>query len=55
MKVILQKRVKARLHKNSCKNACLDIENGTSKLRNSENFEGERNANDNQAVLLENR
>ena len=55
MKVILQKRVKARLYKNSCKNACLDIENGTSKLRNSENFEGERNANDNQAVLLENR
>ena len=33
----------------------MEIENGTSKVRNSENFEGEGNANDNQAVLLENR
>ena len=41
--------------KNSCKNACLEIGNGTSKVRNSENIEGERNANGNQAVLLENR
>ena len=41
--------------KNSCKNACLEIGNGTSKVRNSENIEGERNANGNQTVLLENR
>ena len=41
--------------KNSGKNACLEIGNGTSKVRNSENIEGERNANGNQAVLLENR
>ena len=41
--------------KNSCKNACLEIGNGTSKVRNSENIEGERNTNGNQAVLLENR
>ena len=41
--------------KNSCKNACLEIGNGTSKIRNSENIEGERNANGNQTVLLENR
>ena len=41
--------------KNSCKNACLEIGNGTSKVRNSENIEGKRNANGNQAVLLENR
>ena len=33
----------------------MEIENGTSKVRNSENFEGERNANDNQAVLSGNR
>ena len=33
----------------------MEIENGTSKVRNSENFEGERNANGNQGVLLENR
>ena len=39
--------------KNSCKNACLDIGNGISKARNSENIEGERNGN--QAVLLGNR
>ena len=32
---------------NSCKNACLEIRNGTSKVRNSENIEGERNANGN--------
>ena len=41
--------------KNSCKNAYLEIGNGTSKVRNSENIEGERNANGNQALLLENR
>ena len=41
--------------KNSCKNTCLEIGNGTSKGRNSENIEGERNANGNQAGLLENR
>ena len=41
--------------KNSCKNACLEIRNGTSKVKNSEKIEGERNANGNQAVLLENR
>ena len=41
--------------KNSCKNACLEIGSGTSKVRNSENIEGERNANGNQAVPLENR
>ena len=40
---------------NSCKNTCLEIRNGTSKVRNSENIEGERNANGNQAVLLGNR
>ena len=32
----------------------MEFENGTSKVRNSENFEGERNANGNQDVLLEN-
>ena len=41
--------------KNSCKNACLEIGNGTSKVRNSGNIEGDRNANGNQAVRLENR
>ena len=41
--------------KNSCKNASLEIENGTSKVNNSENIEGARNGNGNQAVLLENR
>ena len=41
--------------KNICKNACLNIGNGTSTVRNSENIEGERNANGNQTVLLENR
>ena len=46
-----KKVVKARLFKNSCKNASMEIENGTSKVRNSESFEGERNANGNQAVL----
>ena len=40
---------------NSCKNTCVEIGNGTSKVRNSENIEGERNANRNQAVTLENR
>ena len=33
----------------------LGIGNGTSKVRNSENIEEERKANDNQALLLENR
>ena len=46
---------KQNCSKNSCKNACLEIGNGTSKVMNSENIEGERNANCNQAVLLENR
>ena len=41
--------------KTSCKNASLGIGNGTSKERNSENIEEERNANGNQALLLENR
>ena len=41
--------------KSSCKNACLGIGNGTSKVKNSENIEEERNANGNQALLLENR
>ena len=34
---------------------CLGIGNGTSKVRNSENIEEERNANGNQGLLLENR
>ena len=33
----------------------MKIGNGTSTVRNSENIEGERNANGNQTVLLENR
>ena len=33
----------------------MEIGNGTSKLTNSKNIEGERNANGNQAILLENR
>ena len=33
----------------------MEFGNGTSKVRNSENIEGERNANGNQAVPLENR
>ena len=41
--------------KNICKNACLEIGNGTSKVRNSENIDGGRNANGNQTVLLQNR
>ena len=41
--------------KKPCKNACLEIGNGTSKVKNSENIEGERNENGNQAALLENR
>ena len=41
--------------KNSCKNACVESGNGTSRNRNSENTDGVRNANGNQAVLLENR
>ena len=40
--------------KSSCKNACLEIGNGISKVRNSENIEGERNINGNRAVVLEN-
>ena len=32
----------------------MKIDNGTSKVRKTENFEGERNGNGNQAVLLEN-
>ena len=38
MKVVLKKRVKAKLFKNSYKYACLEIENETSKVRNSENL-----------------
>ena len=34
--------------------ACVETRNGTSKVRNSENIKGERNANGNQAVPLEN-
>ena len=52
MNVVLKKVVKARLFKNSCKNACLEIENGTSRVRNSEKFEGERNTNGHEAALL---
>ena len=33
----------------------MEFGNGTSKVRNSENIKGERNANGNQAVPLENR
>ena len=33
----------------------MEIGNGTSKIRSSENIEGERNSNGNQAVTLENR
>ena len=45
---------KQNCSKSSCKNACL-IGNGTSKVRNSEHIEEERNASDNKALLLENR
>ena len=41
--------------KNSCKNACVEFGNGTLKVKDSENIEGERNANGNQVVPLENR
>ena len=41
--------------KNLCKNACVEIGNETSKLANSKNIEGERNANGNQAILFESR
>ena len=40
---------------NSRKNACVEIGNGTSKLTNSKNIEGEINANGNQAIHLENK
>ena len=33
----------------------MEIGDGTSKVRNSENIEGERNANGNQAAPLQNR
>ena len=46
---------KQECSKNSCKNACVEIGNGTSKLTNSKNIEGEINANGNQAILVENR
>ena len=39
--------------KDSSKNACVEVRNG--KLTNSKNIKGERNANSNQAILLENR
>ena len=41
--------------KNSTKNGCVEIGNRTSKVTNFENVVGERNANGNQAVPLENR
>ena len=41
--------------KNSCKNPCVEIGNGTSKRTNSKDIEVEINANGNQAILLENR
>ena len=41
--------------KNASKNACLEIGNGTSKVRNNENIERERNEKVNRSVLLENR
>ena len=40
--------------KNSYKNACRELGNGTSKLTNSKNIEGEINANGNQAIFVEN-
>ena len=54
-KAILKILNQSKTSKNSCKNACVEFGNGTSKVRNSENIEGERNANGNQAVPLENR
>ena len=33
----------------------MEIGNGTAKVRDSENIEGEENANGNQAIPLENR
>ena len=39
--------------KDSSKNACVEVRNG--KITNSKNIKGERNANSNQAILLENR
>ena len=39
--------------KKSCKNTCVVIRDGTSKVRNSENIEGDRNEDGNQAVPLE--
>ena len=44
---------KQDLSKTSCKNTCLEIGNGTSKVRNLENIEGGRNTDGNQAVFLE--
>ena len=38
--------------KNSCENATVEIGNETPKLMNSENIEGERNANGNKAITL---
>ena len=46
---------KQECSKNSCKNACVEIGNGTLKLTNSENIEGKKNANGNQAIPLGNR
>ena len=40
---------------NSYKHACFLIGNETSKVRNFENIEEERNASGNQAVIQENR
>ena len=52
LKILNQSKNVQRIH---AENACVEIGNGTSKVRNSENIEGERNANGNQAVPLENR
>ena len=41
--------------KEDCKNACVEIGNGTSKVRNCKNIERKRYANGNQAVPSENR
>ena len=47
--------LKTDCSENSHKNACLEIENEILKIRHSENVGGQKNANGNQAVFLENR
>ena len=54
-KAILKILNQSKTSKNSWKNACVEFGNGTSKVRNSEDIPGERNANGNQAVPLENK